>query len=310
MPRRAAFDSAAVDLLLAPGRAVASRRELMELGVPGSTITYRCRHGGPWQRILPGVVVGHRGTPTLHERRLAALKYAHPDAALSGLDALDVLGMRVRAAPDGHLVHVLVPARCQRLSHGFAVVTRTRRLEVAGHHRGMPCVSAARAVVEAVRRMRTLGDVRALVAEAVQTRRCDPEDIAREMERAARARTALGRAVLEEVRAGIRSVPEAELRAVLARHGVATPRWNAAIRHDDGSVIAVVDALWERERVVVEVDSVEWHLGPEQYRATQRRQRVLVAAGWTVLSVAPRDIRDHPEQVCRQVLDTLAAARR
>ena len=217
MPRRATFDTAAVDLLLAPGRAVASRRELMELGVPGSTITFRCRPEGPWQRILPGVVVGHRGTPTLHERRLAALRYAHPEAALCGLDALVVMGMRVRPGPDGHLVHVLVPDRCHRLSHGFAVVTRTKRLEVAGRHQGMPCVGAARAVVEAVRRMKVLGDVRALVAEAVQTRRCRPEDIAREIEQAARARTALGRAVLREVRAGVRSVAEAELRAALAR---------------------------------------------------------------------------------------------
>lgn len=298
-----------MDLLLTPGRSVASRRELVELGVPGSTITYRCRPDGPWQRILPGVVIGHRGVPTLHERRLAALKYAHPEAALCGLDALGAMGMRVRPGPDGHLVHVLVPVRCQRLSHGFVVVTRTRRLEVAGHHGGMPCVSAERAVVEAVRRMGALRDVRALVAEAVQTQRCRPEDIAREIEQATRARTALGRAALKEVRAGIRSVPEAELRAVLARHGVPAPRWNAAVRHEDGSIIAVVDALWERERVIVEVDSMEWHLGPEQYRATQRRQRLLVAAGWTVLPVAPGDVRDHPEQVCRQVSSALAAAR-
>lgn len=152
-------------------------------------------------------------------------------------------------------------------------------------------------------------DVRALVAEAVQTRRCSPEDIAREIEQATRARTALGRAVLKEVQAGVRSVPEAELRAVLAGHGVPAPRWNVAVRHDDGSIIAVVDALWERERVIVEVDSMEWHLGPEQYRATQRRQRLLVTAGWTVLPVAPGDVRDRPEQVCRQVLDALAAAR-
>lgn len=309
MPRRAAFDPAAVDLLLAPGRAVASRRELMELGVPGSTITFRCRPEGPWQRILPGVVIGHRGTPTLHERRLAALRYAHPEAALCGLDALAAMGMRVRPGPDGHLVHVLVPDRCHRLSHGFAVVTRTKRLEVAGHHHGLPCVGAARAVVEAVRRMRVLGDVRALVAEAVQTRRCRPEDIAREIEQAARARTALGRAVLREIRAGVRSVAEAELRAALARHGVPAPRWNVTVRHDDGSLIAVVDALWERERVVVEVDSMEWHLGPEQYRATQRRQRLLIAAGWTVLSVAPGDVRGRPEEVCRQVLSALAAGR-
>lgn len=308
MPRRAAVDLPALSALLAPGRAVASRKELVALGIPGSTITYRCRPDGPWQSVLPGVVIGHRGTPTSRERRLAALRYAGPDAALTGLDALVEHGVRVRSTPDGWRVHLLVPHSCHRTSHGFAVVTRTHRPPEVSTRGGLRCVGVARAVVDAARRTRVLADVRALVAEVVQSRRCTPEQIADELRLAARARTALVRSVLREIDAGVRSVAEAEARAMLRHHGVPQPAWNVTVRDGSGEVLAVVDALWEHERVVLEIDSMEWHLDPERYLATQRRQRRLVAAGWTVVAVAPRDIRTQPAQVCRQVLDALAVA--
>ena len=309
MPRRAKVDTAALDALLRPGRSVATHRELTALGLPASTVTHRCRPEGPWQSMLPGVIVPHRGTPTTFERRLAALAYAGEGAVLTGLDALAEMGVKVRAWADDDRVHVLVPHPRQKQSHGFAVVTRTRRPPEVVLQRGMPCAPAARAVIDACRRLKDLDRVRGLIADAVQQGRCTPAELLAELRAAPRQRTAAARAVLREVRAGVRSAAEASLRSAFARFGVPVPLWNATVREADGERIAVVDALWREERVVVEVDSMEWHLSPEAYRATQRRQRRLVLAGWTVLSVAPQDVVRDPEGLCREVLAALGAAR-
>ncbi|SDQ04597.1 hypothetical protein [Quadrisphaera sp. DSM 44207] len=305
MPRRVPVDLAALAVLLAPGRSVATHRQLREAGVPASTITRRIRREGPWQRVLPGVVAGHRGVLTRTERRLAAIQYAGRGGALTGRDALEVHGVRVRLDRPDDRVHVLVPHPCQRSSHGFALVTRSRRPLDAVLVRGLACVPVARAVIDAARRTEDLADVRELVAAAVQQRRCTVAQLAEEVRLAARQRSALSREALAEVAAGVRSGAEARLREVFAAGGVPAPRWNVPIRSADGEVIAVADAYWHELRAVVELDSVEWHASPAAYRSTQRRQRALVAHGERVLALAPRDVHDDPAGVCREVMASL-----
>lgn len=309
MPRRNDIDHDAIAALLIPGRSVATHRELQSLGLPPSTITSRSRPGGPWQRLLPGVVAGHRGIPTTYEKRLAAVKYGGESAALTGLDALDELGIRVSEHGFDRRVHVLVPHTSQRTSHGFALVTRTRSAPATTLRRDLPRVSVARAVIDASRRASDLDPVRTLVARAVQQRRCTVAELAAEVRKAPRQRTALVRTALREVQAGVRSAAEAKVRVAFHQYGVPQPRWNADLRNEHGELVAVVDGLWERERVILEIDSIEWHLEPTDYKRTQARQRRLVLAGWTVFPAAPSDILDGPEQFCRQVIDVLSVER-
>lgn len=289
---------------------MATHQELRSLGLPASTITHRASPDGPWQRLLPGVVAGHNGTPTVHERRLAAVKYGGQGAVLTGLDALELLGMSLRGVRRNERVHVLIPHSSQRLSHGFALITRTQSPGSTTPRRGLPCVSAARAVTDAARRLHDVDEVRTLVARAVQQRHCTVGELAAALRAAPRQRTALLRTVLREVHAGVRSEAEAKVRVIFAERGVPEPRWNAPVRRPDGDLLAVVDALWEEEGVVLEIDSVEWHLGPAEWKATQARHRLLVLAGKTVLAVAPGDVFQHPDLVCQQVEDALAMARR
>ncbi len=309
VPRRREVDSAALAVLLSPGRSVATHAELKALGVPVSTIISRCRRDGPWQRLLPGVVAGHRGTSTAYERRLAAIKYAGRGAALTGLDALDDLGLPIHGVIGDGKVHVLVPHENQRLSHGFALVTRTERPPTTTVRRNLPRVGVARAVFDATRRLDDLDQVRTLVARAVQRRRCTVEELATEVRDGPRQRTALVRTVLREVGAGVRSQAEAEVRVVFRRFGVPEPRWNAAVRDADGEVVGVADGLFEEEELVIEIDSMEFHLEPAAYKRTQARQRKFVLAGKTVMPVAPSVVLRDPEPFCREVLAALALAR-
>ncbi|MEH3075454.1 MAG: hypothetical protein PGN11_02035 [Quadrisphaera sp.] len=305
MPRRVFVDQIALSDLLRPGASVATHSELRQVGVPSSTITHRIRREGPWQRALPGVVAGHRGVLTLRERRLAALKYAGEGSALTGLDALDLHGVRARGLRRSDRVHVLVPHTSRRTSHGFALVTRTRR-DVGDRVRdGLRVVPVARAVIDACRRLDDLDGVRELVAAAVQQRFCTAAEVWAEVAVAQRQRTALSREVLAEVAAGIRSVAEARLRAGFDRYGVPQPRWNVEVRDADGQLLVVYDAYWEDLHAELEINSIEWHLAPSAFRKTTQRQRRVVLSGLSTISVLPSEVEDDLESVCREVLQFL-----
>lgn len=75
-----------------------------------------------------------------------------------------------------------------------------------------------------------------------------------------------------------------------------------------GSWLARPDAFWPALGLVVEVDSMEWHLGPAEYRRTQARQRRMAAAGLTVLPVSPADLRERPDEVLETIRKAVEAA--
>jgi hypothetical protein len=286
---------------------VATHSELRALGVPTSTITYRIRPAGPWQRILPGVVLTHRGTPTTRERGHAALKYCGDGAVLTGLSSLSRRGYRT---PSSTREHVLVEHRRQRSSRDWLTVERTTRMPPTTIHRGLPCAFVARALVDACRRMERLDDVRELVAEVIQQNGCSVRELADEVRRGARRGSGLTREVLREMAAGIRSVAEARARVVLARHGVTAPTWNAVVETPDGAFLGIIDAYWEHVAAALEIDSMAWHLRPSAYKRTQRRQRRLITRGVLVMPVAPGDVIDNEDSFVRDVLDLLAEAAR
>jgi hypothetical protein len=162
--------------------------------------------------------------------------------------------------------------------------------------------------VDAVRRLERLDDVRELVADVVQHHRCKPEDILREVQAAARQRTALARHVLREIAVGIRSAAEAKLREGFARYGVPQPAWNKNLCTPDGEVVASPDAYWESYGVALELDSMAWHLSPAKYKKTQRRQFGLVVHNVDVLPVAPDDAFGDMEALCLRVMQKLRNA--
>jgi hypothetical protein len=90
------------------GATVVRVDHLVELGFTRSTIAHRCRPGGPWRRLAPGIVKLDNGPVTRADRRRAVLLLAGAGAVLTGLDALELHGMRRMPAPSGP-VHVLIP---------------------------------------------------------------------------------------------------------------------------------------------------------------------------------------------------------
>jgi hypothetical protein len=92
------------------------------------------------------------------------------------------------------------------------------------------------------------------------------------------------------------SVPETELRVLMALRGLPAPVLQYEVRVD-GRFLARADFAWPELRLIVEVDGWEWHGGQNAFQSDHTRVQALTAAGWTVLSFTVEDIRCRPETV-------------
>jgi hypothetical protein len=193
---------------------VITRRQALAGGLSKEMLKHRLRPGGQWQKLLPGVYLTLTGTATRDQREVAALLYAGPGSVITGAAALDRQGLR---QADSGLVDILIPARRHCSSAGFARIRRTTRIPgrvvVIG---GRDYAMVARAVADAARIMESLRDVRALVASAVQSRRCPLGLLVEELREGPVQGSALLRFALAEVADGVRSAAEADLRDLIS----------------------------------------------------------------------------------------------
>jgi hypothetical protein len=150
---------------------VITARGLVQLGVPESTVYRRARNGGPWQRLLPGVLLLSNGTPSTQQLVTAALLYSGPDSMLTGMLACRRHGVRRGPTPPFQ-VHVLVPHARQLRSTGFVLVERTRRLPDPVGDDGVPLAPPARACIDTARRLSDPREVTELLGDAVQRGLC------------------------------------------------------------------------------------------------------------------------------------------
>ncbi|HEY9377072.1 MAG TPA: hypothetical protein VIQ02_08270 [Jiangellaceae bacterium] len=180
----------------------------------------------------------------------------------------------------------------------------------------IPIAPAARAAIDAVRfhclalatagnldafrRHRLLQDVRALLCEVVQRRHCSVDDLLAELAAAPQPGTALAHRALDDVIAGCRSTAECDLRDVIRpTPALPEPRWNQPL---PGFPSLFPDACWPEARLVVEVDSVEWHQFGDAPEKTARRHALYAALGWRVFPVSPHRLRNDGAQVRRELV--------
>ncbi|WP_147375340.1 hypothetical protein [Jiangella rhizosphaerae] len=264
--------------------------------------------GRRWQRLARGVYATFTGALGLRHQTRAALLHAGPSAMVTGGHACRAYGMRY-VSSDAPLV-VLVPWTTQPGPLRFALMRRVRKPPTPRIVGGFPVAPPERSVLDACVGARSLRTVRALLCEAVQTGLTTPERLAAELAGAQWDAARLARRALDDVRAGCRSAPECELRDVVAASSVIEePAWNRPL-HDTGGRPLIPDACWHEARVVVEIDSAEWHrLGDLVERTEQRRARY-AASGWVVVPVSPRRLREEPAVVLAEIEAAVLAGRR
>jgi hypothetical protein len=308
MPRSATAVPHRLDDVIQRQNGVLTRRQALDRGLSPSALRHRLRRGGPWQQILPGVCLTHSGPSTFDQRVTAALLYAGPGAVLTGEVALWL--HRVTGRYELRQIHVLVDHGRRKSSTGFVRLMRTRRLPLAVLRRREPCAPVARAVADTCRCRTDFDAVRALVAGAVQQRRCAVEELVTEVVKGPTKDSALLREAVEEAVAGTRSTAEAQARAVIRRARMPEPRWNVDLFHEaTGEWLGRPDGWWEEFGVALEIDSREWHLAPDGWEQTMAKHARMTARGVLVVHIPPSLVLRDPREFVKRLTDTLEAGR-
>ncbi|WP_432191117.1 hypothetical protein [Streptomyces sp. bgisy027] len=313
-------------------RRVMTAAQLKSHGVATAEMNEQCRPGGPWQQLLPGVLLLHPGPPTGEERLHAVLMYAsrertpgvpaqpnageehpapaYPEVMITGLAALTLHGFSGTPPLTAlDTVDVLVPRLRRLRSAGCARILRTAALPTPRQVTGLPVAPVPRALADAVAELTDASAVRRLLTEAVRGRHCEPASVVRELNQA----KLLGRPhVVDAVDALLaegRAIAEDRLYAMVHEHGLPDPVWNVDLRLPGGPHLGGLDAYWPEQAVAVELDT----RAPRQeedalWSEYARKRETLERLGITVVHITPKKLRDGTEQQAAVVRTALMAA--
>jgi hypothetical protein len=305
MPTLSGYDRGQLARILRHQYDVVARSQALSCGMTRGTLEYRLRLGGPWRQILPAVYLTVTGTATAEQRDMAALLYAGPNSVITGPAAVRRHNLRCAGL---NVLDVLVPAESRRKSTGYVQIQRTTRMPADLYTTGpIRFVSPARAVADAARGMTRFSDVQAVVCEAVQRGRCTLEELVRELDQGPSAGGRWYRMALTEIREGIRSAAESQLKHVIDRSDLEKPMYNADLYTLDGIFLGRPDAWFAGAGVAGEVDSREYHMGAGDYEATVMRHNRMEAAGIHLLHWLPSTIKAEPGRVIADLRRAIAA---
>jgi Protein of unknown function (DUF559) len=276
---------------------VVGRFQLLARGFSPATVCSYVDQG--WLiPVYAGVyALGHRVLPPRGLLLAAVLAYG-PHALLSHKCA----GAEWQLLSTNQVnVDVTVPGTSRRSRRGIRV-HRARQLhaeDVTKLH-GIPITSVPRTIVD-------LGGVLTprrhleVIEQADRERVLDLVAVQRTLARRPHVRGAASlRRILADYTGApdTRSILERRFLALIERAGLPRPRLNFKI----GDL--TVDACWPQWRLVVEIDSRAYHLGPRAFEADRLRDAKLQRLGYRVLRVTSRRMAT-PQQVLD---DTLALA--
>jgi very-short-patch-repair endonuclease len=296
---------AALVRLLDDQAGVVARRQALRAGLTQEAWDWRLARD--WQSPCPGVAVAHRGTATPLELAWAAVLLGPDGAALTGTWALRLHGMRLEPGAASLLVPSGSACRPRVLQPSMLAVrpARCARLDVLRHPtRRPPVVRVAPAVLHAASGGSRGRATEWVLAAAVQQRLVTPAALRAELDDApVLPHRRLLLATLDDVELGAHAQTELDLLAVLRGNRLPVPD-RLQLRVRDGRGTRYLDAWWERQRVVVEVDGAhhrdagEWEADLLRANALQvqtRGDRVLL------LRLTGAQLRNASPDVVRQL---------
>ena len=272
---------------------VISRAQLLAVGLSRSAIT-RWESSERLHRLYPNVyALGHRAIQKEGSLR-AALLYAGPTATLSHLTAACWYELL-----EADLYPINVSLSGERRPVGGLVLHRPRSLERT-MHRGLPVTPVARTLLD-IAAVVPFGRLRRALAEALFHRLVELEDVAAAAGRGRSGSRALKRAVgvHRPQLACTRSKLEERFLGLCEKYGIDLPEVNVIVCGH------LVDAVWYRERVVVELDGHQAHGTLRALERDHQRDLDLRGAGYTVLRYTWNQVTRHEAAVARDVRTSL-----
>ncbi len=272
---------------------VVARDQLLALSISTETIKRRVT-AGRLHPIHRGVYAVGYSSLSAHGRWLAAVLAIGPDGVLSHRSAAALWGLRPTASAR---IDVTVLGRARRARQGIAThVTRQLPDRDRAERAGIPVTSVAR----------TLLDLAAVVPE---------HQICSAFEEAERLRLLDLRAIEDVCRRGWgrrglgallrvaadQSDPPAATRSELERafldfcqrQSLPPPRMNAIVAGLE------VDAVWEPQRLIVELDGFAFHRTRAAFERDRVRDSALQLAGYRVLRFTHRRLMQEPGAIAQ-----------
>ncbi len=260
---------------------------------------------GEWVVVL-GTVLAAAALPVPAGLLDRAAALAVPDGVLAGPSAARLHGMPV---PDQASMLVVPPWAHPRIA---GVTVRYEALPRGDLVRvdGVPVTNRPRTAFDCARLL-GFEDALASLEWALQRRWITVEQYLHRVQCAVGRRGAPQLVRLARlVGSGAQSAAERRALLLLRRAGISGWQANAPIRDLAGTVMAVGDLVFERRRLVVEIDGMAYHVTPEAFQRDRERQNALVAMGWTVLRFTWADVERRPDQFVATVADLLAGRAR
>lgn len=249
---------------------------------------------------LPGVyLVGRPSVEPLGPQTAAVLFYngrgvlSHATAAaLWGLvDAPEVVTLTLVA-------HHARPRPGIQVHRAQSLDRRDLRL-----HRGLPVTAPARAVIDFAAGA-TAAELEQAVAQARVQRLIRAGDLEEAVDRAPhRKGTAAVKALLkaEHDPAFTRRALERRMLSLIRQAQLPPPRTNTKLHGFE------VDFFWPEQKLIVETDGGQFHNHPRAFENDRRRDQILLAAGYRVMRITWRQLRDEPLAVVARLTMALAA---
>jgi very-short-patch-repair endonuclease/predicted transcriptional regulator of viral defense system len=259
--------------------------QLVALGLGRGAIRHRLANGRLHRRYRRVYTVGHCAN-AMWTSFMAAVLACGPGALLSHRDAAELWGLLRHASSK---IHVTVPGRARHGSAGI-VIHRPRSLhpEDRAVCEGIPVTSVARTLLD----LAAVVPFRQLVRTVEQAERLELFDLRAVESLLARSH---GRAGVRALRAAIPEAArdvvhwtasdlEREFLGLCREAALPEPAVNLWVEGFE------VDAVWPAQKLVVELDSWEYHRTRAAFERDRQRDSALQLAGYRVIRVTQRRI--------------------
>jgi hypothetical protein len=280
---------------------VATRRQLAQAGLTAHDIDTAAR-GRRWRTFGRFVVVMQNAPLTLPQREWVGVLLPGKPAALAGLSAAGVAGLR---GFEDERVHVVVRHATEIRVPAWMKLHESRRFTEDDINRSatIPRTRAARSLVDGAAWSRYPRRACAILCAGVQQRLVTPEQLTAELGAAGRVRhVAIMRDILGDIAGGGHTLTEIDLGKFAAQAGLPPPQ-RQGVRKDPQGKVRYLDAEFELsdgKLLVVEVDG-RGHMEVDQWLDDTDRENEVVIGGRTVLRYPSITVRLNPARVVDQL---------
>jgi hypothetical protein len=265
-----------------------TRQQLLDLGVPSPTITHWARNRR-LVRVHAGVyAVGHAQHSAL-AKAMAAVLACGDRAVLSHDSAAALWGVRRwPQVPE-------VTCALQRRRPGI----RTHRTETlttrdVRRHHNIRVTSPSRTILDIQTRLTDKQLTRA-INELRHAKHLRATELQRLLDASPRAKR-----LIDPTQNPTRSGLEDDFVVFCRTHGLPTPRTNVMLFGHER------DAVFEAEKVIVEIDSWDYHKDHQSFEADRKRDAVAAEHGWLTFRTTSDRLATQPFEEADSLLRTLA----